>query len=281
MHILIGLLIGLMVFFLILGTAAYLNRDPLEKLFKTTENKKTKDKILDIKDKNIFTYTVLIAVLTVIICYTLFGVLIALLSGTAVFLILPKIIHKYKKQKLQKSFNQNLIKAVQTINMHIQAGSTLLEGLRKVDVSYPASEAFKEMVEDIERGVSFKTAADKLARKVGTPEARFFTNSIVLLEELGGSEKTFNLLESVADNIREKEIAAEKIKAASGHLRYGFLVAAAIPFVISGFMSVNFPEHTQILMSNIGKIMILLSFAFLAAGWFIICKMVNEIKQQA
>ncbi|AEG58948.1 type II secretion system F family protein [Desulforamulus ruminis] len=289
-----GSLIGLSVFFFFLAGLLWYQRSPVtEKLNQLGPAPVRKEPVLwqkilgvslrgDIKEKELFSADLILSAFTAVCLYIfLLDMVTALLAGLGTFFIFPRMYARYRIRKLQLEFNRNLPRAVYSITSTLQGGSTLLQGFGNAhrELLYPVNQLFLQVVEDTEASVPLEQAVQNMADKVGTSAAYLLADSIALIKEIGGGEAAINLLESVAESVREEEYIAQKIRANTRYLLAAFAFCTAFPFGLAAFLSFTMPEYLQIMATLQGKILTALSGIILLTGWWIVYGIIKRTRE--
>lgn len=105
---------------------------------------------------------------------------------------------------------------IESLRSALRSGSTVAESF--IDIADRVPErwrgAWRECAQELQRGVSFETAARRLKSSIADPTADTIIESLILAREVGGTELP-RIVQSVADSVRLKPEFATRCAAGS------------------------------------------------------------------
>jgi Flp pilus assembly protein TadB len=203
----------------------------------------------------------------------------ALAAGGAVFFLVPGLHARFRKKRYKGMILQQIGPAANVLTSVVRGGGSILQALDHAarEVPDPFASELRRTAEDIRAGTPFHTAAGALAGRVNLPEARVLSDALSMLAETGGhGREAVRLLEGASDFIRERNHLKMRIRAATGNVRFGFIVASLIPVVMSVTMYVAMPEYRAAFATGQGKAVAGAGIVFLAAGWFLVARLLKS-----
>ena len=157
----------------------------------------------------------------------------------------------------QREFQEQFREAVQSISASMRVGysveNAVKETKRDLSLLYKEDAAiqreFTHMVRQIYLQVPMEQIMEEWAGRVGQEDVRNFVNVFVMAKKSGGN--MLGIIKTTTEQIREKlEIRAE-IETMLAARKYEFKVMSAIPFGMSAYMKLSFPEFMGILYGNL------------------------------
>jgi tight adherence protein B len=199
--------------------------------------------------------------------------------ATVVAGVSPGLIFLYvgmKKAKRHAKFERQLPEALDLIGRALRAGHAFPSGMKLVadEFEEPLGMEFGETVKEINFGVSVPDALHSLARRVDSPELKYFVTSVVLQRETGGN--LTEIIDSITRIIRERFKLKGKIKVLSAEGRFSALVLTALPFVSILFLHFQNPDYLTVLWTEPeGRLLGGIALCMMLSGLLVIKKMIN------
>jgi len=184
-------------------------------------------------------------------------------------------LHLLKQKRIEK-FSSQLPEALDLIARALKAGHSLNSGMKLAADEFhdPLGPEFDETLGEINFGVSVANALKNLVGRIECPELKYFVVAIILQRETGGN--LAELIESLANLIREKFKFQGKVRTLSAEGRLSAVILVAIPFFMGIYLHFSNPKYLELLFSEpIGRIMAGAAVIMMAIGILVIKKMVT------
>jgi tight adherence protein B len=181
-----------------------------------------------------------------------------------------------KKAKRRAKFDRQLPEALDLIARALRAGHAFASGMKLVadEFEEPLGTEFGETVNEINFGVSVADALQNLARRVDSPELKYFVTSVVLQRETGGN--LTEILDSISRIIRERFKLQGKIRILSAEGRFTALVLTALPFVAILFLWFRNPDYLTVFWTEPeGKVLGGVALCMMLSGLIVMKKMIK------
>lgn len=199
----------------------------------------------------------------------------SILAGS-IGLVLPLLYVPYVRRKRQNKFNEQLVNVITLLSNSIKSGYGFTQALRLVvdEVESPASDEFQRVIRENRLGVPLAKALKNLVERMNSENLDLAVTAIIIQRDVGGSMT--DVLDSIANTIRERQQLQGKIKALTAQGRMGGIIISSLPFLIGGAFSIlryemmyNFVTHP------IGIAMIAGAIFMQALGVFFVWQVVN------
>ncbi len=190
--------------------------------------------------------------------------------------LLPLLLILRKRSKRLAAFEEQFPEALNFLSRSMRAGHGFTIGLEMLvaDAPEPMRSAFRLVLSDLQLGSSFESALNKLARIVPLIEFRFFISSVMIQQTAGGN--LGEILDSMAQIIRERFRLKGQVKAASAHGRVTGLVLSLMPVVVAVLMFFSSPAYLLVLFSDpTGKKLLIAAALGQFVGYLVIRKIVS------
>ena len=188
----------------------------------------------------------------------------------------PFLILKRKRTKRLAAFEEQLPEALNFLSRSMRAGHGFSIGLEMLvaDAPEPLGYCFRQVLNDLHLGSSFEAALGKLTVLAPLIDVRFFVSSVILQQGTGGN--LGEILDSMAQIIRERFQLKGQVKAASAHGRITGLILALMPVIVAALMFFISPDYLFVLFKDPdGKKLVLAACCGQIVGYFCIRKITN------
>jgi tight adherence protein B len=174
--------------------------------------------------------------------FVLGGPLLGLLSVVGV----PfgaKVLLKVRAARRQAAFADQLDDSLQLMAGSLRAGHSLLRAVDSVsaEAEAPTSEEFSRIVNETRVGRDLNDALDEVAERMGSDDFTWVAQAIAIHREVGGN--LAEVLDAVGNTIRERNQIRRQVKALSAEGKLSAVVLMALPFGVTGFISVTNPGY--------------------------------------
>jgi tight adherence protein B len=179
---------------------------------------------------------------------------IVMLVGGA---ILPRLVLANRVAKREALFLSQLPDVLQLLSGSLQAGYGFMQAIDTVakEATPPASTEFSRVLSEARLGMPIDDALSSMADRVGGEDFRWVVLAINIQRQVGGN--LAQLLSTVANTLREREMVRRQIKVLSAEGRLSAIILVALPFLLAGYISVVNPGYLKPLFEQtIGKVML-------------------------
>jgi len=180
-----------------------------------------------------------------------------------------------RKRRINK-FAVEFPNAIDVIVRGIKAGLPLGDCLRVIasEAAEPVRSEFRMIVEQQTMGLSVSEAVEKIAERIPTPEANFFSIVITIQQKAGGNlSETLGNLSRV---LRDRKKMKGKIKAMSSEAKASAGIIGSLPFVVGILVWLSSPSYIELLWTNpIGRIVMAAAGLWMFIGVMVMKKMVS------
>jgi len=174
--------------------------------------------------------------------FALGGLLPALLLAAAAPLG-AKLLLKFRAGRRQAAFADQLDDSLQLMAGSLRAGHSLLRAVDSVsqEAAAPTSEEFSRIVNETRVGRDLNDALDEVAARMGSDDFVWVAQAIAIHREVGGN--LAEVLDAVGHTIRERNAIRRQVKALSAEGKLSAIVLMALPFGVTGFISLTNPAY--------------------------------------
>lgn len=216
------------------------------------------------------------AVTLVIHMFVGLSALIASLIGVAVGAWLPHMTVGFLMSRRLRKFTTLFPEAIDLIVRGLKSGLPVSESIRTVGVEVPdpIGIEFRTVTDAISLGQSLEEALWEAAKRLDTPEFKFFVVTLAIQRETGGN--LAETLANLADILRRRRHMRLKIKAMSSEARASAYILGSLPFIVFAAIIVINPGYAlQLFEDPRGHYMLGAGFASLATGALVMAKMIR------
>ncbi|MCW2700261.1 MAG: flpB [Blastococcus sp.] len=174
--------------------------------------------------------------------FALAGVVVGLLLAAAAPLG-AKLLLKFRASRRQAAFADQLDDSLQLMAGSLRAGHSLLRAVDSVsqEADTPTSEEFSRIVNETRVGRDLNDALDEVAARMGSDDFVWVAQAIAIHREVGGN--LAEVLDAVSHTIRERNAIRRQVKALSAEGKLSAVVLMALPFGVTGFISLTNPAY--------------------------------------
>lgn len=166
--------------------------------------------------------------------------------------------------------------AIFTIASCLEANMSLIQALEVVaqEAREPLRSHFALLVREYRVGVPLSTSLERLSSRLGTAEARLFTEALEVYRTHGGN--ILDVLEVLTESLREKRLFKEKIGALTSEARWSAVFLVALPPVLACITVVLQSDLAAgALVDPLGRLSAILALLLWLIGSVIIVKVVR------
>jgi tight adherence protein B len=205
-----------------------------------------------------------------------FGMLISGLAAITLGLMLPHLVVGHLGKRRLNRFIATFPEAIDLIVRGLRSGLPISESIITVskEIGDPIGTEFRTIDQSIRLGQTMEEAMWDTARRIDTPEFKFFVISIAVQRETGGN--LAETLENLSDILRRRRQMKLKVKALSSEARASAYIIGSLPFALFGIIfSIN-PDYALDLFNDPrGLVMVGIGLTMILIGALIMAKMVR------
>src|ERR1051325_2739828 len=210
--------------------------------------------------------------LMIVIGQTLFTAV--LIGVTALFC--PYFYVKYVTWKRMRRFLEQMPDGLDMISQSLQAGLGLTPAMVFVarEVPDPLGTEFSVFIEEVNLGLPLADALKKFEERMSLSEVRLFNTALLVQREVGGS--LAELLNKLADIIRDRFRIERLIKSLTGQNRLSAWVVCSIPPFLAVFMFIREREMmNDMLTEPAGRMMLGVALVLEILGILVFRKLIK------
>ena len=173
----------------------------------------------------------------------------------------------FRTGRRQAAFADQLDDSLQLMASSLRAGHSLLRALDSVshEAASPTAEEFARIVNETRVGRDLSDALDEVAARTASQDFTWVAQAIAIHREVGGN--LAEVLDSVGHTIRERNAIRRQVKALSAEGKLSAFVLMALPFGVTGFISLTNPAYlAKFTQSLAGWTMLAVAATMLVVG---------------
>jgi tight adherence protein B len=202
-----------------------------------------------------------------------FGLILAAVGPVVAELALTR-----KVGKRSSAFEEQLPDVLQLLAGSLRAGYGFLQAIdtAATEASEPAASEFARVVTEARLGGSVEVALEAMAERLDSPDFRWVVIAVNIQRQVGGN--LAELLETVAETVRERERLRRHVKALSAEGRLSAVILFALPIFVAGYIMIVNPDYMAVLYeSTVGLIALGLMTLFMGLGVVWIRKIIRIV----
>jgi len=175
-----------------------------------------------------------------------------------------------------KAFTAQFPDAIDLIVRGLKAGLPVTESIASVgrEMADPVGAEFRQISDSIKFGRSLEDTMWATAKRLDTPEFKFFVISLSVQRETGGNLS--EALANLSDILRRRRQMKLKIKAMSSEAKASAIILGSLPFIMFGIIFAMSPEYEmQLFTDPRGQMMLGVGLFIMSIGITVMNKMVR------
>jgi tight adherence protein B len=204
------------------------------------------------------------------------GSILFTLLGLFFGLVLPWLFLSFKRSRRTKAFKAQLADTLQLMAGSLSAGLSLAQAVDTVvrEGADPMGTEFRRALVEARLGVEIEDALEGVGERMESVDFKWVVMAIRIQREVGGN--LAELLNSVAETIREREYLERQVLALSAEGRLSVWILGGLPPGFMLYLLLANPEYLSPLISTpIGFVMLGTMAVLLVAGVFWMKKLVK------
>lgn len=201
------------------------------------------------------------------------GLLQSLILG-AVFavagVLIPLLVLTRATDRRARRFEEQLPDVLQLLAGSLRAGYGFLQAIDTVaqEATDPAASEFARALNEARLGGSIDDALEAMANRLDSEDFHWVVIAVTIQRQVGGN--LAEVLETVAETIRERERLRRHVKGLSAEGRLSAWILILLPFAVAGYIMVVNPRYMESLFGTTGgliAILIMLILMGIGTGW--------------
>lgn len=171
------------------------------------------------------------------------GLFLALLG-----VLLPTVVLRIRQQQRRTRFSRQLADALMLLVSSLRSGYSFLKGLELVaaEMDDPIAKELKRALREVHLGTTLDQALLNLSNRINNTDLEIIVGAFLVQREVGGN--LTELMEKVAETIRERLRIQGDIRVLTAQGRISGLVVSAIPFIVFGLIMLINPGYFAIML---------------------------------
>jgi tight adherence protein B len=178
--------------------------------------------------------------------------------------------------KRLKLFTSQFPDAIDLIVRGLKSGLPVTESISAVghEMQDPVGFEFRHIFDCVKFGQPIEEALWDTARRLDTPEFKFFVISISVQRETGGNLS--EALGNLSNILRRRRQMGLKIKAMSSEAKASAIILGSLPFIMFGIIFAMNPDYEMVLFNDPrGQMMLGVGLGVMSTGILVMNKMVR------
>ncbi len=204
----------------------------------------------------------------------LLGFLVAIVIGFLGYL-LPRFYVQFRQARRLSPLERQLPEALTIMSNALKAGFGFLQAIDAAaqQMSAPISVELIRFLRDANLGASNEDALRALSERVGSRDLDLVTTAMLIQREVGGN--LAEILDNVANTIRERERIQGEIKTITTTQRWEGYAAALVPVALAGLLFLINPDYMMTLFTEpAGRLLLIAAGIWEIIGFFVMKKIV-------
>ena len=231
--------------------------------------------VLFIDAKSLLVVSITTSFMAMSVAIIFFGWVATLIMSTAGFAA-PMIYVKWYRAKRLRTFNAQLVDALQAMANAFKAGLTFPQAIEYIskEAQNPLGQEFKIFVKELKLGVPIEDGLINMAGRMKSDDLELVVTSTNIARQLGGNMA--EMFETISATIRERFRLEGKIDAMVSQGKMQGWVVAMMPLLLGMVLNIMRPDLMEPMLNHpFGVVMVVLIMISEAMGVFIIRKIIN------
>ncbi len=181
-----------------------------------------------------------------------------------------------RRRRRLKQIEDQLPEALDFLSRALVAGHSLPMALELLadEVDLPLAGELRKTVDEYNLGLSMNDAVQSLGDRLPSVDIEFFVSAVMTQSRTGGN--LHELLDSLAETIRERQSLKGQIHALTANGRMTALVLSLLPIFVAAVMMLVNQDYLSILINHpLGKMLVFLAACGQVTAYFVIRKIAD------
>ena len=189
-------------------------------------------------------------VVTGLLCWALTERWVLGLTGMGAGLVVPNVILRVLKAQRHQRFQGQLVEGLSVLSSSLRAGLSMLQAFAVLveEMSPPIAQEFGLVLKEIRMGVPMEDALKHLLKRLPSVELSLFVTAVLVAKETGGN--VAEVFGRLAESMRERRKATERIKTLTSMARLQGLIMAVLPVLFCFSVYKMNPQHFQFFLQD-------------------------------
>jgi tight adherence protein B len=227
-----------------------------------------------------------LAALGFVLGYYGFGYLHSGLVLAVVGFFVPAMVVRIHHNRRRAKFVRQLADALMLLTNSLRSGYSFVKGLELVakEMDDPISKELNRMLREISLGATIEDAMTNLGRRVHSLDLDIVISAYLVQKDVGGN--LTEIMEKVAETIRERIRIQGDIKTLTAQGRLSGLIVGLLPLAIFFFLIIRAPDYFKVMIEDprwpvlgmqvpVGVLILLGGLIWQLLGGFLIYKIIN------
>lgn len=214
-------------------------------------------------------------VLGLLLGWVLAGPLLGLL-GMLAGAVAPVLYLDQAKNRRGLSLSRQVGDALVLMANSLRAGHGFFQALETVsrEMGPPISQEFARVLKEINLGVPTEEALQEMALRAKNQDLDLVVTAVLIQRQVGGN--LAEILDSIADTIRERVRLQGEVRALTAQGRLSGLIVGGLPFALAAFLLVVNPDYIMTLFQHpVGLLLLVAALVAQGLGAIFIRKIVR------
>ena len=220
--------------------------------------------------------TVVSAILFLLLGRLIFGsILFGLIFGVIGFFV-PRIYLGQRKRRRLISFNDQLGDTITLLANSLRSGASIVQSMETVanQLPDPMAGEFHRVTQEIGLGLHYEQALNNMLRRMPSEDLDLMITAVNIQGRVGGN--LAEILDTIGHTIRERVRIKGEIRVLTAQQMISGYMLTALPIVLGLVLFLINKDYMSGLFSDpCGWIMVVVSLVMIAAGFFLIKKIVQ------
>ncbi|MDQ7031014.1 MAG: type II secretion system F family protein [Ardenticatenia bacterium] len=223
-------------------------------------------------------FTVLCVILSALIGWLIFRVLLLAILAGMVGLLVPRFYLRWRQQRRIDAFNRNLASAIGQLANALRAGYSLLQAMDNLarEMPPPISTEFERVVREMSLGLSMEEALNNMLERVPSDDLDMMVTAINIQAEVGGN--LAEILDILAYTIRERVRIQGEIKVLTAQQMMAGYVLTALPILLGLALFAMNREYMEVMYTTTCGWIMLSAAGFLIVSGFLAIRKIVQIE---
>ncbi|PYR23566.1 MAG: hypothetical protein DMF98_18220 [Acidobacteria bacterium] len=198
------------------------------------------------------------------------GVVLALVFGACGFMV-PAAVVRNLKGRRQAALNAQLVETLQMISNGLRSGFAFTQAVELAagQIASPMKDELESFLRDGRLGQAAEDSLKALAERTGSLDVEMIVTTILVQRTTGGNLS--EILDNVAETIRERERLKGEIRALTASQRFSGLILSIYPAFLAAVFFLIAPSVMKVLVTEeVGRILLAVAIGLqLIGAWTI------------
>lgn len=188
----------------------------------------------------------------------------------------PRMIVRRRAAAHDARLNAQVADTIELIASAMRSGFGFMHSLELAgrEQSGPIAEEFRQVVREIDLGVSVDEALERLAIRTKDEDLELVVQAVLVLRRVGGD--LGDVLGRIADMIRDRIRVRGEIRTLTAQMRMSSWVVSGLPVALGGATALMQPEQMAVLFKEpIGQMLVAVALVLQVIGFIVIRRLSN------